>query len=495
MAQAGTLDPNFGTDGYVTFTLNDWNVHGADALVLPNGQIMAVAGVYDPTEDIALARYNADGTLDATFGDAGVLTIDVNDGSVDWPTDAFLQADGRIVIVGRIDGAMLVLRLLEDGSLDASFNGDGWATYDVIPGELDHVGNCAVRPTGEVVVICSNENESGNGYGSVVQFTPAGALDPAFGTDGVLIVDNGSGSTTEWLHDLELSNSGSIHVLGTASIDLNSTDDTFVYRITPTGTLDMDFDEDGYRSVPIGTDQEILGALAVTADGEILVAGSTNMDGLDHPFVARLNVDGTFDAAFGDAGVHIMTDITGQSVNDLLVHASGQVVFSGEAFNGSGTAMLIARLNADGSFDPTFGNGGTTLTQIGSSFGFESGFTLALAPDGDYIMTGTTGTAPAGNLTQVILKYKSGNTSSLAEGDAASWRFHPNPTSGELWISAPEERRSSRVRIADAQGRTVGFVAMDANGVVQLPDALDAGTYYISVVGKGSAPRALTLVR
>lgn len=494
-AQAGTLDPAFGTDGYVTFTLGNENVYVADALVLPNGKILGVAGVYHPTADIAVQGYNADGTLDDTFGDAGVVTIDVNDGSEDQPTDAFLQADGKIVIVGSTDGAVLVVRLLADGSLDDTFSGDGWTMYDVIADELDYVGNCVVRPTGEVVVICSNENASGNGYGSVVQFTPNGVLDADFGTNGVLTLNNGFGSTTEWLHDIELSPSGTLHVLGTAITDLNSTDDTYVYRITPAGTLDVAFDGDGHRRVIIGTDHDLPSALAVTMDGQLLVAGSTNQEGEDHPFVARLNADGTFDAAFGDGGVRIITDITGQYVGDLLVHPSGQVVFCGEAYNGSGTDMLIGRLTADGSSDATFGTGGTTRTLVGSSGGFESGGTLALAADGNYIMTGATGTAMAGTLTQVILKYSSGNSTGIAEGAAAAFNFYPNPTSGRLWISGPAQRTFSRVRIADAQGRTVGLVAISADGAVELPGTLEAGVYYVGGVGEGGVGRVVVLVR
>lgn len=493
-AQAGTLDPTFGTNGYVTFTLGNENVYAAAALVLPNGQLMAVSGVYAPSADIALQRYNADGTLDPSFGTDGVVTIDVNTGSEDRPTDAYVQADGKIVVVGSTDGAILVMRLNADGSLDTSFGTDGWSVFDVIADELDYVGDCVVRPTGEVVVICTNEGENEDGRGSVVQFTPSGALDAAFGTNGVLTINNGIPGATEQLHAIEIASSGTIHVLGTARTAINSTDDTYVYRITPAGTLDPDFDGDGHRLVPIGTGDELPSAIAVLANGQVLLAGSTNMAGIDHPFVARLNADGSFDTAFGDDGVHIMTGIIGQYVGDLLLRPSGQVVFSGEAFNGVGTDMLIARLHADGSFDTTFGTGGYTRTLIGSQAGFEGGYALALAPDGNYIMTGGTGTAFAGTRTQVILKYRSGATTSIVEHADARVRFYPNPTNGPLWISAPAAFRVSRAHIADAQGRTVGTVTINADGAMQLPGTLEAGTYFISADGVGGfAPQAVVV--
>lgn len=495
VGQAGTLDPTFGTEGHVTFTLNNENVYGADALVLPDGRILGVTGVYNPTSDIAVQRYNADGTLDDTFGDAGVVTIDVNDGSEEQPSDAFLQADGKIVIVGRMDGALLVMRLLEDGSLDTGFDEDGWAMHDVAAGEQDYVGDCVVRPTGEVVVTCNNLNAGG--YSSVVQFTATGGLDPAFGTNGVLTVNNVGGSGSVWLYDIELSSSGTIHLLARATVDPNSTDNIHVYRITPAGTLDLDFDGDGARRVPIGVDDDNPSALAVLPDGKLLVAGATNMAGLDHPFVARLNADGTFDTAFGDGGVHIMMDILGQFVNDLLVRPNGQVVFSGEAGNGVGTDMLIGRLNADGSFDTTFGTDGTTRTQIEAIGTFEHGSTLALAPDGNYIMRGTTGVAPAGTLSQVILKYRSGSTTGIAE--AAPLRAHlaPVPTRGPCTLTFPVAHEALRIRVLNALGQAVQEHAAAANTTALQLDLGDlaTGSYMLLVEevksGRRSAQRVV----
>ena len=95
----------------------------------------------------------------------------------------------------------------------------------------------------------------------------------------------------------------------------------------------------------------------------------------------------------------------------------------------------------------------------------------------------STGTAFAGTRTQVILKYRSGATTSIVEHADARVRFYPNPTNGPLWISAPAAFRVSRAHIADAQGRTVGTVNINADGAVQLPGALEPGTYFVIVDG------------
>ena len=480
MAQAGTLDQSFGTNGYVTFYFGGENTFPTDALVLPNGQILAVTAIYNPTADIALERYNADGSLDASFGDAGVVTIDVNAGSNDRPGEAVLLPDGKILIGGKSDGGILLLRVEQDGSVDTSFGTDGWLTLDQDPDEVDYPWGFVVRPTGEIVVINTVDVSIGNGYGSVIQFTADGALDAAFGTNGVLTIDNGSTNATEWLYAIALASSGDVYVLGSAFVEINGTDETFVYRVTPSGSLDPAFDGEGYRLLPIGTESEVPSVITVLPNDQVLVGGTTTMGVVDHPFLAKLNGDGSYDPTFGSAGVQIMTAIHSQGISELFILPGGQILMSGQASNGVGTDMLIARLHADGSFDTGFGTEGVTRTLIGSPAGWESGGALALAADGNYIMTGVTGTSFAGTSTQVLLKYLSGNLAGMAEGNSPPVHFHPNPTSGQLWVSAPGALRSLGLHIVDLDGRSVGNVNPNGDGSVQLPASLQPGTYFIS---------------
>ena len=481
MAQAGTLDQTFGTDGYVTFYFGSENTFPVNALVYPNGQLLVVTSIYDQSADIALERYSADGILDASFGDAGVMTIDVNDGSADRPRDAVLLPDGKILIVGRIDGSILLMRLEPDGSFDTSFDTDGWMTLDLAADE--QMGGFALRPTGEFVISSTVDLDVGYGYGKVTQYTPDGTLDAAFGTNGVLTIDVeiGATETTEMLFDIALASNGDAYVLGTAFFLANGNDDLYVFRVTPSGTLDPAFDGVGYRLLPIGTERDLYGPIAVTPNDQVLVAGSTGGAGVvDDPFIAKLNADGSFDPAFGSAGVQIMTSINSQVVSDLLIEPNGQIVLSGESSNGSGTDMLIARLNADGSFDTGFGTDGITRTLIGSAAGWESGGALVLAVDGNYIMTGVTGTSFAGTSTQVLLKYLSGNAAGILESHAAPVRLYPNPASGQLWVSTPRPLHAMALNVVDLDGRSAGTLTLNGDGSVELPASLGSGTYLIT---------------
>jgi uncharacterized delta-60 repeat protein len=133
---AGSLDPTFGNGGIVTtdFLGTFAATTGAAAVTNANGKIIVVGGSSAPGgTDIAVVRYNGDGSLDSTFGDDGHVLIDVGTANA-GETDVAVQADGRIVVCGAVgefgNADFFVARLNDDGSLDTSFDGDGKQTID-----------------------------------------------------------------------------------------------------------------------------------------------------------------------------------------------------------------------------------------------------------------------------------------------------------------------------------------------------------------------------
>ena len=79
-----------------------------------------------PSKDFALARYNADGTLDPGFSGDGTRTT--NFGGDDVAYDVALQPDGKILVAGSSSGAFALARYDPDGRLDHTFSGDGRLT-------------------------------------------------------------------------------------------------------------------------------------------------------------------------------------------------------------------------------------------------------------------------------------------------------------------------------------------------------------------------------
>jgi uncharacterized delta-60 repeat protein len=158
----GTRDTSFGSNGLVTTDLglpsNDYPCDFiSDIAIQPDGKIVAVGSTGFNGRDLAIARYEPDGSLDAAFGTGGTITYNFGASSASG-NGLVIQDDGRIVVVGYLSLAgsptgadMLVARLNEDGSLDTSFDSDGFASID-FGAMTDVASDIAFPPGGKILV-------------------------------------------------------------------------------------------------------------------------------------------------------------------------------------------------------------------------------------------------------------------------------------------------------------------------------------------------------
>ena len=125
----GSLDPSFSGDGRVqtNFTGSD----GATDVALRGNKIVVVGFSTDNTDNdhLALARYTANGSLDPSFSGDGMQTTDFS-GFENWASGVAVQGDGKIVAVGSGADDFALIRYNPNGSLDATFSGDGKQTTD-----------------------------------------------------------------------------------------------------------------------------------------------------------------------------------------------------------------------------------------------------------------------------------------------------------------------------------------------------------------------------
>src|ERR1051325_2746539 len=151
----GSLDTAFGSDGKVTtdFTVFDQ----VNALAIqPGGKIIAVGFVrnFITFDDFVVARYNSDGTLDTGFGIGGKVTTDFGSSRTDEAHATLLQPDGKIVVVGSsVSGGtsdFALARYNTDGSLDASFGNGGKVITDIV-GFFDKALDGALQPDGKII--------------------------------------------------------------------------------------------------------------------------------------------------------------------------------------------------------------------------------------------------------------------------------------------------------------------------------------------------------
>jgi uncharacterized delta-60 repeat protein len=182
---AGNLDHGFGADGIVTTDLGGRDDEASDAALLPDGGIVAVgrtdAGGSTHT-DFGVVRYRSDGTLDPGFGSGGIVQTDILGGG-DQANAVAVQPDGKIVVAGialhaGIDGDMALVRYDADGTPDSSFGTGGIVTTD-LGTRSDDARAIVIQPDGAIVVAGNTDEDV-----ALARYTPSGQLDPTFGHGG-----------------------------------------------------------------------------------------------------------------------------------------------------------------------------------------------------------------------------------------------------------------------------------------------------------------------
>src|SRR6185295_18081579 len=307
----GSLDTSFSADGKQATTFG-----GGDAAVgvalQADGKIVTVGttefGVssFSAQSAFALARHNADGSLDTSFSGDGKQTTDLGGAAA---SGVAIQADGKIVVVGANDEDFALARYNTNGSLDTSFSGDGKQTTDF--GPFDAASDVAIQTNGKIVVVGIRSDGMGNDDFALARYNPNGSLDTTFSGDGRQTTDfGGLGGLGEGIAEVALQANGKIVAVGaTGGTNPNGGDSEFALaRYNPNGSLDTTFSGDGKQTTEFGGDDGA-GGVALQAGGKIVAVGA---GGLNSNFaLARYNTDGSLDTSFSGDGRQL-TDFGGE---------------------------------------------------------------------------------------------------------------------------------------------------------------------------------------
>ncbi len=317
-----------------------------------------LAGAGGTPRVFALARYTSDGRVDSSFGNGGSLTTSFG-GTFAAASAIMLQPDGKIVVAGTADfnprvpnsGLDFALaRYLANGSLDASFGDAGKVVFDFF-GSFDQANAAALQPDGKIIVAGSASYDSLNrdiGF-SLTRFNPDGSTDFGFGAGGKQITDFFDAGAKA--NGIVLQADSKFVVAGTASDSATRpvATDFALARYNSDGSLDPTFGIGGETSVPFSDSAaEQANALALAPDGKIIVAGSAFKTFATPPDFAlrRYNSDGSIDTSFG-AGGAVTTDFAGGTDNAqaLAIQADGNVVVAGRAFRSNFDLALARYVN------------------------------------------------------------------------------------------------------------------------------------------------------
>jgi uncharacterized delta-60 repeat protein len=307
----GTLDTSFGSNGTVTTAIPK-SVSAARAVAIQSDGKILAAGSFAttkvPAHAFALERYTTSGSLDQSFGNAGIVTLHfTGTGSTASYDDAIaiaLQSDGKIVLAGTTNGTsgnndIALARYNANGSLDTSFGSGGKiiTSYTAIPGSIGttEVASVALEPNAMIVVVGATDFV-GSGYGIghpfVVRYTAGGSLDTTFGGTGIVVLS---------------------------------------------------------RIPTLGIDPLAVGAVQGW-DGKIVVAASDATTA--HADLARLNLDGSLDSTFATNGIAYESQAGAASI---ALQADGKIM------TGVGSNVVVRYL-ANGAPDTSFGTNGVSAT-------------------------------------------------------------------------------------------------------------------------------------
>jgi len=377
----GSLDTSFDADGKVTTPIGSSSDYACGVAVQSDGKIVAAGYTWTgSTWEFALARYNANGSLDTSFDADGKVTTRVGTGD-DSARGIALPSDGKIVVAGySIDGSnydFALARYNANGSLDTSFDADGKVTTSF--GSASNYGySVAVQSDGKMVLAGYTYNGSNDDF-ALVRYNANGSLDTSFDGDGVVTTDFGNWDDG---YSIALQPDGKIVVAGSSGGDFA------LARYNPNGSLDTTFDGDGKVVTPIGSSGDYGYSVALQSDGKIVVAGYS-YNGSNYDFaLARYNTNGSLDTSFdGDGKVTTPIGLSDEYGRGVAVQSDGRIVVAGYSYNGNDNDFALVRYNANGSLDTSFHGDGKVTTPFGSWY--EYGYSVALQPDGKIVVGGS----------------------------------------------------------------------------------------------------------
>lgn len=391
-ANPGDLDTTFGMNG--GYIIPDFGAAGRDerprdSIVQADGKIIVVGRTETATAniyDLLVARYNADGTPDTAFSGDGFHTVDFG-GQFDTGNAVAIQTDGKIVVAGGIGDSSFfsyVLRFNTDGTLDTSFDTDGIARLTG-PGEALSV---AIQTNGNIVFTAAFDDIFGGYRFSVARLNANGSPDTTFDGDGQLTIS----PNVYFPHGLALQTDGKIIVAGTSSTS-SSSQDVALIRLNSDGTYDTTFDGDGIVQTVVPSEDSEARSVIIQSDGKILVGGGSQSGSQDSPLLIRYNSDGSLDTSFDGDGINLI-DIPNFTedgfFHDVVQQTNGKIVaiYSNETevfpFPVRDDFYIFRFKPEEGVIDTTYDFNGIIKSQR-----CENGTELALQPDGKIIALGS----------------------------------------------------------------------------------------------------------
>jgi uncharacterized delta-60 repeat protein len=508
----GTPDRSFDGDGKVTTSIGGYDDEGYDVAIQQDGKIV-VGGFSNDSfgiGDFALLRYNSDGSLDTTFNGSGKVITDMEFNSDDGCLSLIIQPDGKILAAGYStrNVNIALARYNSDGSLDSSFGEDGKVIMSVPADIFGGIAFSVVIQSDAKILIAGSVDVDF----LLIRYNADGSLDSSFGEDGIVRTDIGGFDFTDFGFSAALQPDQKIIVAGSA---YTTTVSIGVARYNTDGSLDSSFGGDGKITTVVGS-QCLASSVAVQPNGLILVAGLSEAMNYDFALV-RYDVDGSLDSSFGSNGI-VTTDFNNgddqaesvifTSENKIVVTGSSLRGFAAARYNSEG-ALPVALFNFKAELK---GNNAflywSTATEQNSSY-----FNIQRSLDGihfnsvsrvnsaglsnihkEYSYTDVNITALSSPRVyyRLLQADRNGLTTyseirSIELSKRAMFTIYPNPSQDIIFVQTSGK---ATLTLTDQSGKILLTQTIEGNGVISVA-SLPAGLYYLKNTSTGTTQKVI----
>ena len=464
-AQPGTLDPTFGSAGIATIDIATVYDYGQAVAVQPDGRIVMAGYAYS---DLVLARFMPDGAPDPSFGTGGLVTLP---GCAAYAM--MLQDDGYIVVGGShggpADAQAMLMRFDPNGIPDPHFGDAGRVSFGD-PGTSEYIEGLAIQADGRIVGVGTKCGDFPYCEFLVVRVLGDGTPDASFGSGGSITVD--ITAEEERGYGVAVREDGRLVITGQYGSNMGP--GIFLFGLNADGGMDNTF----MPTLPSGVGPSWSYTVRVLADDKLLVAGAM-FNGQQNDFILlRYEADGSLDEGFGDGGI-VLTDLYGNTDNSITVveQADGKLIQVGTTIDAQfGRSIALVRFHPDGAIDRAFGDNGRVITDLAGDD--EMAFDAALQPDGKLVITGYVRTD--GDEDLLVARYLTA-MEGMEVGETGTndpLRVRSTPEGPMLESDGVVD---AHLMLTDLQGRTV--VSRAWNGGPLLLSDLAAGPY-LAVVRK-----------
>jgi uncharacterized delta-60 repeat protein len=399
-ASIGNLDPQFGVGGIASHNIGFASTAG-EAVQSNGATVIAGTAGSAGSKTFALTRYNADGSLDTTFGDDGVT--DTSFGGDDQASAEALLPNGDILVAGTdstkvhgqtIGSQFAVAEYTSSGVLNTSF-GDGTgqvlASFSTTSGTLsnDVVHGLSVAPNGTIYVVGSTDANGGQDF-AIAAFNADGSPATGFGTSGKTAFNFQGGDDSA--DAVTVQSNGDLIVAGSTQNPSTDVISIALARLLPNGALDSHFGSKGKVITSIGGVDDEATSVTLQPKGQIVVGGESATGSISAGTLAsnfavlRYTSTGKLDHTFNRSGFVVTSFGQDAAVTKVLVQSDGKIVASGKTISAFGDisqgnlGIAVARYNTNGTLDSTFNGGKTSITLTGGSATASLQRPLAIAP-------------------------------------------------------------------------------------------------------------------